>query len=124
MGLIPGFGGTQRLAQRAGVAMAKYLILTGDTIGAEEALRAALVTQVVEPAELNRKIQNIVSLLKSSAPLAVSSAKRSIERLWQPAKANGLEQEEDEFLSLFETKDATEGLKAFCEKRRAKFLGE
>ncbi|MFO7564401.1 MAG: enoyl-CoA hydratase-related protein [Enhygromyxa sp.] len=124
LGVIPGFGGTQRMIRRVGIARALELCVTGEMIRADEALRIGLVNRVVPGAEL---LDTCVALLEGVAkmgPLAVAEAKRVIHRgaeLPLPA-ANMLEVES--FAGLFETRDQSEGMRAFLEKRDAQFTGE
>ena len=121
LGIIPGFGATQRLMQRTGVGVAKRLILTGETVDADFARRRGLVDYVVEPNELSRKVAEVSGALAGSGPLAVTAAKRAIESFFSPARENGLETEVEEFIGLFKTNDCREGLNAFIEKRKPNF---
>lgn len=124
LGVIPGFGGTQRLARRVGVARARELCYTGDLVGAEEALRIGLVNAVVPHAELLTKVREVANKIASKGRLAVGQCKRV---LFSGADvpidvANALETQS--FAVLFGTKDRAEGMKAFLEKRKAAFTGE
>lgn len=123
LGLIPGFGGTQRLIHRVGIGAAKRLTFTGEIISAEDAFRMGLCDWFVKSTELEGTLSQICSTLATRGPLAISAAKRSIERTVEQAKLSGLSKEIEEFISLFETKDTHEGLQAFIEKRKANFLG-
>ncbi|MCC6221751.1 MAG: enoyl-CoA hydratase/isomerase family protein [Deltaproteobacteria bacterium] len=123
LGLIPGFGGTQRLPLRVGIGAAKRLILTAETISSSEAYRLGLVDWLVEPTELQKKLGEIVENLKTKAPLALKAAKRSIENLYFAQKTAGLSQEVEEFVQLFKYNDTREGLGAFVEKRKPTFKG-
>lgn len=123
LGLIPGYGGTQRLARLVGKGRAMELILTGDTIGAEEAWRIGLVNRVVEPAELMNAARGLATKILGKAPIAVRYAMEAVN--------HGLEMPFDD-ASLFEanlfglcvaTADMREGVAAFLEKRPAKFSG-
>lgn len=123
LGLIPGFGGTQRLSRLVGKAHAKRLIFTGDRIDARTALSIGLVVEVVPREELVGRVKAVARSIAGKAPLAIAEAKRVIEAGYdQPlAAANVLEAQT--FGLLFETWDTKEGLKAFLEKRPAQFRG-
>jgi enoyl-CoA hydratase len=123
LGIIPGWGGTQRLARVAGVGVAKELILSGRTVGAEEAARRGLLEAVFEPDELMEKTLELAQLFASKGPLALAAAKRAINRAFQGEHAANLEQEADSFGDLFASEDAKEGLAAFVEKREPRFTG-
>jgi enoyl-CoA hydratase len=123
LGIIPGWGGTQRLARVAGVGVAKELIFTGRTVGAEEAARRGLVEAVFEPDELMEKTLELAQLLASKSPLALAAAKLAVNRAFQGEHAANLEGEADSFGDLFASEDAREGLSAFVEKREPRFTG-
>jgi len=123
LGVMPGFGGTQRLARRIGIARARELCYTGDTIHAEEALRIGLVNAVVPHAELMTKAREVAAKIASKGRLAIAQCKRV---LYTGADipldvANALETQS--FAMLFGTNDRAEGMKAFVEKRKAAFTG-
>jgi enoyl-CoA hydratase len=124
LGLIPGWGGTQRLPRIVGEALAKDLVLTGRLMRADEALRAGLVNGVEDSGSSVLDIALVYARQFSSLPpLAVAAAKRAVDRgadLPLP-EANVLEAEQ--FSRLFTTADRTEGIDAFLEKREAKFSG-
>jgi enoyl-CoA hydratase len=124
LGVIPGFGGTQRLMRRVGIAKAKELIMTGDVIGADEALRIGLVDAVFEPAELLVKARATADKIASKGPLAVGRAKQIMNLGQSMVLAHALSLEADTFASLFDTADQREGMKAFLEKRPAVFQGK
>jgi enoyl-CoA hydratase len=123
LGIIPGWGGTQRLARVAGVGFAKELIFTGRTVDAEEALRRGLVEAVFEPGELMEKTLERARLLASKSPLALAAAKAAVNRAFQGEHAENLEREAESFGDLFGSEDAKEGLAAFVEKRDPTFRG-
>ena len=123
LGIIPGWGGTQRLARVCGVGVAKELIFTGRVVGAEEALRIGLVNAVFEPGELLERTLETASLIASKGPLAIAAAKEATNRALQGAHAENLEREGDRFGELFSSADAKEGMIAFVEKRDARFSG-
>jgi enoyl-CoA hydratase len=121
LGIIPGWGGTQRLARVCGLSIAKELILTGRLVDAEEALRIGLVNGVHDPV-LDKALET-ARLLASKSPLALAAAKRATNHVLQGDHVENLQREADEFGSLFETEDAREGLTAFAEKREPRFAG-
>lgn len=124
LGLIPGFGGTQRLALRAGLGSARRLILTGETIAAEEAFRLGVVDYLVEPEKFDATLAEVVATLCSKSPFALAAAKRATEELFASPKRGGLTAEVEEFVQLFHYEDTKEGLLAFLEKRKPQFRGE
>jgi len=123
LGIIPGFGGTQRLPRRVGSALARELIYTGKMIDAGEALRTGLVNAVFEPEELLAAALKTATEIASKGPLAVSAAKRLIrDGVHLPLPfANDLEQAA--FGETFATDDQSEGMGAFLEKRPPTFKG-
>ena len=123
LGIIPGWGGTQRLARAVGIGLAKELILTGRVIDAEEALRIELVNAVYEPGELMEKTLEVAQGLAAKAPLALAAAKESVNRAIAGDHGANLEREADYFGELFSSEDAKEGLTAFAEKREPRFTG-
>jgi enoyl-CoA hydratase len=123
LGIIPGWGGTQRLARTSTLGFAKELIFTGRIVGAEEALRCGLVDAVVEPDELLPKALETARLIASKSPVAVAAAKQACNRALQGDHAANLASEADTFGVLFASDDAKEGLAAFVEKREPRFTG-
>jgi enoyl-CoA hydratase len=123
LGVIPGFGGTQRLPRRVGLAHARELCMTGDAIGADEALRIGLVNAVVPHAELLPRVREVARKIASKAPLAIASAKRVLARGADVPLATANELEATAFAALFGSADQREGTRAFLEKRGAKFEG-
>jgi enoyl-CoA hydratase len=123
LGLIPGYGGTQRSARLAGRGYALYLCLSGEIIDAREAHRVGLVEKVVPLAELLTEAKRIAGVIASKAPLAVAAAKRSVDRGIALSTQDGLEIEALNFGTLVGTKDFTEGTSAFLEKRKPNFTG-
>ena len=121
LGIIPGWGGTQRLARVCGLGVAKELILTGRLVDAEEALRIGLVNGVHDPVlELAREV---AELLASKSALALAYAKEAANLALQGSHEASLTQEASFFAMLFSTEDAREGLAAFAEKRDPVFKG-
>jgi enoyl-CoA hydratase len=123
LGIIPGWGGTQRLARATTVGFAKELILTGRTIEAVEALERGLVNAVTEPDELLPRVMETASQLAAKSPVALHAAKEAINRALAGDHAENLAREADRFGELFASEDAKEGLTAFAEKREPKFVG-
>jgi len=123
LGVIPGFGGTQRLARRIGPGRARELVYTGNVIGAEEALRLGLVNAVTEPAGLMPAARALAEKIASRAPLAVAAAKRALREGADLPLGQALALEAQLFGALFATADQKEGMRAFLEKRPAKFEG-
>lgn len=122
LGIIPGFGGTLRLPRLVGKGMAKLLIMTGDIIDAQEANRIGLVEKVVAPEHLMEAATALAVKILSKAPLAVASAKTTIDAGYNMDMSAGTTLEIDAFAGLFSTQDKKEGIGAFLEKRPAKFI--
>jgi enoyl-CoA hydratase len=123
LGIIPGWGGTQRLARATTLGFAKELILTGRTVDAEEALQRGLVNGVTEPDELLPRVMELAVQLAAKSPLALEAAKQAINRALSGDHAENLAREADRFGELFSSEDAKEGLTAFAEKREPRFVG-
>jgi len=123
LGIIPGWGGTQRLARVCGVGVAKELILTGRTVDAEGALRIGLVNAVFAPGELMEKTMETARLLTAKGPLALAAAKAATNHALQGDHLENLISEADRFGDLFASEDAKEGMAAFVEKREPRFAG-
>ena len=123
LGIIPGWGGTQRLARATTIAFAKELILTGRTVGAEEARDRGLVNAVYEPEELMPRVLEVAGELATKSPLALEAAKEAVNGALSGDHAANLANEGDRFGELFSSEDAREGLTAFAEKREPKFTG-
>jgi enoyl-CoA hydratase len=121
LGIIPGWGGTQRLARVSGLGFAKELILTGRLVDADEALARGLVNGVHDP--VLEKALEVARLLASKSPLALAAAKRALNHVLQGDHVENLGREADEFGGLFGSDDAKEGLTAFAEKREPVFRG-
>lgn len=122
LGLIPGYGGTQRLTALVGKGHAIEMIVTADMINAERALEIGLVNYVVAQEELIAKAVEILEKVKLRAPLAVASAIKAVNAAGD-ASRNGYETEIQEFANCFETADFKEGVAAFMEKRKPVFKG-
>ncbi len=121
LGIIPGWGGTQRLARATTLGIAKELIFTGRLVGAEEAHRIGLVNGVHDP--VLEKAHEVAALLASKSPVALAAAKAACNRALQGDHDGNLEREGADFGELFASEDAKEGLTAFAEKRDPVFKG-
>ena len=124
LGVIPGFGGTQRLPRRIGAGRAMELILTGDVIGADEALRIGLVNRVVPAPELMAEARKCAEKIASKGPLAIAYARRAVRKAAELTLPAGNDYEAELFALLFATADQKEGMRAFLAKRPAKFEGK
>ncbi|ACY16279.1 enoyl-CoA hydratase/isomerase family protein [Haliangium ochraceum] len=123
LGVIPGFGGTQRLPRRVGVAKAKEMIFTGARIGAEEALRIGLVDAVYPLAELLEAAGKTAARIAANGPLAVAQAKKLVHVGQSMSLESAAMLEQRTFAGLFDTEDQKEGMRAFLDKRKADFRG-
>jgi len=123
LGVIPGWGGTQRLARVCGVGFAKELILTGRLVDAEEAERRGLVNAVYEGAELLERVLETARLLAAKSPLALAYAKEAANLALQGSHDAALTQEASFFAMLFSSEDQKEGMDAFIAKREPRFVG-
>ena len=121
LGIIPGFGATQRLSRAIGPAKAKEYILTARNVKVDEALRVGLFNKVVEPEHLLEEAYKMAERIIGNAPLAVQNAKLVINEGHEISLDQALKLEENTFGLLFATKDQKEGMKAFSEKRKAEF---
>jgi enoyl-CoA hydratase len=124
LGIIPGYGGTQRLARLCGKGAAHELCLTGEMITAEEARRIGLVNRIYEPAELLPAAEALAKKIIANAPVAVKYAMEAIERGIEMPQEEGLFLEASLFGLSCATEDMREGTKAFLEKRKAEFNGK
>ncbi len=122
LGLIPGYGGTQRLTQLVGRGKALEMIMTADMVTAAEALQSGLVNHVVFQDDLLPKAEEIMNKILTRAPLALASAIKAVNAA-STNGVNGFEIEVEEFGKAFGTEDFTEGVAAFMGKRKAEFKG-
>mgnify|MGYP001179145888 CR=1 FL=1 len=123
LGLIPGYGGTQRLTQLIGKGKAMELMMTGALIDAEEAYRLGLVNYITEPDNLLSKVQELLGTILAKAPLAIGKIVEMVN-LAAIGDPDGLEKEIEAFGELFNTEDMKEGATAFLEKRKPVFTGK
>ncbi len=121
LGLIPGFGGTQRLARLVGRGLAQQLVLSGDMVNAEEAHRIGLVNEVVPPEQLMNRTHEVLNQILANGPRAVAAALRAIREGLDLPLDQGLEVEARRFSELCGTQESREGTRAFLEKRGPKF---
>ncbi len=124
LGILPGFGGTQRLLRRVGVARARELIYTGDVIGAEQALAIGLVSTVVPAAELTARAKDLATKIASRGPLAVAASKRVILRGASLDLGAACDLEAEAFAALFGSDDQRVGMRAFLDKAKPTFSGK
>ncbi len=124
LGIIPGYGGTQRLPRVVGVGMAKKLVLSGEHIKAEEAYRIGLVDMLVPKAELDDAVAKLAKRIASKSPIALAMGKEAINMGVQADLRTGLSIEARCFSLSFGSQDRVEGMNAFLEKRKPAFTGK
>ncbi len=122
LGIMPGYGGTQRLTQKVGKARAIELIVTGNTITAAQALEFGLVNYVVPQPDLIAKAQSILGASHTKAPIAVANSIKAVNAAWDES-INGYDLEATLFGDCFITEDCKEGIQAFIDKRKPDFKG-
>jgi enoyl-CoA hydratase len=123
LGLIPGYGGTQRLVQLIGKGMALELLMSARMIDAGEAKQLGLVNYVTAPEDLLTHTRSVLDVINSKAPLAVAGCIKAANAVFDETQ-NGYEVEVDEFGKVFLSEDMKEGTAAFLEKRKARFTGK
>ncbi len=123
LAIIPGWGGTQRLARVCGLGVAKDMILTGRIVDADEAFRIGLVSAVYEPGELMECVAETARALAAKSPVALAAAKAAVNHALQGDHVENLVGEAERFGDLFATDDQKEGMTAFVEKREPRFTG-
>jgi enoyl-CoA hydratase len=123
IGVIPGWGGTQRLARACGIGFAKELVLTGRMVGAEEARERGLVNAVFSPEDLMDRTLELARSLAAKSPLVLARAKELTNRSLQADLTRSLADEAEAFADLFASDDQKEGMAAFLEKREPHFTG-
>ncbi len=124
LGLIAGWGGTQRLSRLVGKGKAFEILLSGKNISAEDAKSIGLLNKVVPLEELMPTVINLATLIVKNAPLAISATIKSVNNIDILSFKEGLLQEQTEFANLFNTEDTYEGLSAFVEKRKPEYSGK
>jgi enoyl-CoA hydratase/carnithine racemase len=124
LGILPGYGGSQRLARLCGKGVAHELVLGAEMISADEAMRIGLVNHVYEPAELMPAAEALAKKIAANAPLAVQYAMEAIEHGMEMPQEEGLFLEATLFGLCCATEDMKEGTRAFLEKRAAQFKGK
>ena len=124
LGLIPGFGGTQRLPRLIGTNMAKELIYTGKMISAAEGSQMGLVNKVVAPESLMDEVMNVAKTIAGKGKVSLRAAKQAVNNGMNADLCTGLSIEIDAFALSFTSSDAKEGTTAFLEKRKAEFTGK
>jgi len=123
IGLIPGYGGTQRLTREIGAGRATEMMLTGRTMTSVEALNVGLVNKVVPPADLHSETLSLANQISRLSPLSIRACLKAVTQGMELPLAEGLKLETELFSELFGTEDAHEGTSAFLEKREPVFKG-
>jgi len=124
LGVTPGWGGTQRLARILGRSAAKLLLFTGDLVTAERGLALGLYSEVVAPGQLLPRCLELARTIASRGPVAVSYCKAAVNLGTESTLGHGLSHEAELFAQTFATEDQKEGMRAFIEKRPARFQGK
>lgn len=124
LGIMPGFGGSQRLQRLVGQGVAKEILFTGDMINAERAYEIGLVNRVVDASEVLAEAMKMAKTIAVKSPLGVSFTKKAVNDGANLDIERAVSLEAELFGSLFSTKDQKEGMSAFLEKRQADFKGE
>jgi len=124
LGLLPGYGGTQRLPRLVGAGMAKKMLYTGDRVKADEALRIGLVDEVVPAAQLLTRCRELAAVIAARGPLAIAAIKKSVNFGLSVDLVSGCAHESAHFGSIFASADQKEGCAAFLEKRKPNFTGK
>lgn len=123
LGVVPGFGGTQRLPRRVGPGQAKRLVMTGQMVDAAEASRIGLVDLVVDAEDVLDEARGIVAAAIANGPVAVAEAKRLVDEGLEMKFPQAIRMEAESFGKVFATHDQEEGMQAFLEKRKPVFQG-
>ncbi|MFI5207785.1 MAG: enoyl-CoA hydratase-related protein [Gemmatimonadales bacterium] len=123
LGITPGYGGTQRLPRIVGKGNALYMLLTGEHVGAQDALRIGLVSKVVPQDQLMAEAQKLMKTIVAKGPVALALTMEAVDRGLETTLEEGLRIEADAFGLVASTSDMKEGLTAFLERRAARFTG-
>ena len=123
VGIFPGGGGTQRLVQNTSMCKAKEMIFLGEPVDAQTALALGLINKVVPLDDLMGEAMKWAQKLCQKPPLALAAAKKLVNAAWGQSTAVGIEQEVESWADIYGTMDKAEGMKAFLEKRKPKFIG-
>ena len=124
LGLIPGYGGTQRISRCAGKGVARLITFTGDLFSAEQCLQWGLVSVITEPQDLLPTCMKIAGNIAKRSPQAVTLSKKAIVRGFEMSQAEGMKCEAQLFHEAFSSLDKREGVRAFIEKRPPQFTGK
>jgi enoyl-CoA hydratase len=124
LGITPGYGGTQRLPRIVGKGNALYILLTGEHVGAADALRMGLVSKVVPADQLMAEAHKLMRTIVAKGPVAVALTIEAVNRGLESSLEEGLRIEADAFGLVASTADMKEGLTAFLEKRPPRFTGK
>ena len=123
LGLIPGGGGTQRLSDILGYGKAMEMVMTGEMVGSEEALRLGLVNDVVDPEQLESRTMEMAENIAKKSPYTIKVAKRAVRSALDLGMSEGILAERSEFVALFDTEDKEIGVQAFLERKDAEWKG-
>jgi enoyl-CoA hydratase len=124
IGVMPGGGGTQRLTRAVGKSKAMEMVLTGKSMGAEEARTLGLVSRVVPKESFLEEAMKVAKEISAKSPVAVKLAKMAVNKAFEVGLGDGLDFERELFYLLFASEDKKEGMKAFREKRKPEFRGK
>jgi enoyl-CoA hydratase len=124
LGVIPGAGGTQRLTKAVGKAIAMEMVLNDRTLDAQEALAFGLVNQVLPVERYLDAALELAAQIAARAPLALRMGKEAVNRSFETHLSDGIAEERQSFYFLFSSEDQKEGMRAFGEKRKAKWKGK
>ena len=123
LGLIPGGGGTQRLSDILGYGKAMEMVMTGEMVGSEEALRLGLANDVVEPQKLESRTMEMAENIAKKSPYTIKVAKRAVRSALDLGMSEGILAERSEFVALFDTEDKEIGVQAFLERKDSEWKG-
>ncbi len=123
LGLIPGGGGTQRLANILGYGKAMEMVMTGNMVNAEDALRLGLVNDICEPEDLEGCVMKMAENIARKSPYTIKVAKRAVRAALDLPMSEGILAERSEFVALFDTEDKEIGVQAFLERKDADWVG-